>query len=163
MKDLREQVAAITEDTSVSDVERKHLKKPLNDRLKALKTDKDDKIAKAREVRSLIESWTCAAAEKWGDWLAEQPLHDEFASIDGKRQPPRTIAEFVDQESRYLPDINDGVRVNIAPLQRAGLLASPVLDVKDVEKAIADRAAWRADERRWCREGKLPRPGWWRE
>jgi hypothetical protein len=20
---------------------------------------------------------------------------------------------------------------------------------------------WRADERRWCREGKLPQPGWW--
>jgi hypothetical protein len=47
------------------------------------------------------------------------------------------------------------------PLQRAGLLASDVLPAKDVEKAIADRAEWRADERRWCREGKLSRPGWW--
>jgi hypothetical protein len=51
--------------------------------------------------------------------------------------------------------------VNIAPLQRAGLLAADVLAAKDVEKAIADRAEWRADERRWCREGKLPQPGWW--
>jgi hypothetical protein len=25
----------------------------------------------------------------------------------------------------------------------------------------ADRAAWRDDERRWCRKGKLPKPGWW--
>ena len=48
------------------------------------------------------------------------------------------------------------VRVNIAPLQKAGLLAADVLAKKDVDKAIADRAQWRADERRWCREGKLP-------
>jgi hypothetical protein len=27
-------------------------------------------------------------------------------------------------------------------------------------KAIADRARWRADERRWVRQGKLPRCGW---
>ena len=33
----------------------------------------------------------------------------------------------------------------------------------DLAKAIADRATWRADERRWCREAKLPRPGWWPE
>ena len=24
----------------------------------------------------------------------------------------------------------------------------------------ADRVAWHDDERRWCREGKLPKPGW---
>jgi hypothetical protein len=36
-----------------------------------------------------------------------------------------------------------------------------VLAGKDVGKAIADRAVWRDDERRWCREGKLPKPGWW--
>ncbi|MBK7201973.1 hypothetical protein [Candidatus Amarolinea dominans] len=66
------------------------------------------------------------------------------------------------QETAYIPDLNDGVRVNIAPLQKAGLLAADVIAGKDVEKAIADRAEWRADERRWCREGKLPRPGWWK-
>ena len=67
------------------------------------------------------------------------------------------------QESAYWPDINDGVRVNIAPLQNAGLLATDVIAAKDVDKAIADRADWRAGERRWVREGKLPRPGWWPE
>jgi hypothetical protein len=77
------------------------------------------------------------------------------------RPPPRTIREFVQQESLYHPDINDGVRVNIAPLQMAGLLTADVLVAKDVGKAIADRSAWRDDERRWCREGKLPKPGWW--
>jgi hypothetical protein len=66
-------------------------------------------------------------------------------------------------ECAYAPDINDRVRVNIVPLQRAGLLPAEVIAKKDVEKAIADRAEWRADERRWCREGKLPHPGWWQK
>jgi len=61
----------------------------------------------------------------------------------------------------YQPDINDGVRVNIAPLQKAGLLMADVLAGKNVDKAIADRSVWRDDEQRWCREGKLPKPGWW--
>jgi hypothetical protein len=51
--------------------------------------------------------------------------------------------------------------VNVAPLQKAGLLAAEVIAKKDLEKAISDRAEWRADERRWCREGKLPKCGWW--
>jgi len=75
--------------------------------------------------------------------------------------PPQSVADFITQESRYAPDINDGVRVNIAPIQKAGLLHADVLDAKDADKAIADRAEWRADERRWVREGKLPQPGWW--
>ena len=41
--------------------------------------------------------------------------------------------------------IDDGVRVNIAPLQKLGLLASPVLADKDVDRAIADRNCWRED------------------
>jgi len=57
-------------------------------------------------------------------------------------------------------DLNDGVRVNIAPLQLAGVLAGDVLKAADAKKAIADRARWRSDERRWVREGKLPRCGW---
>ena len=43
---------------------------------------------------------------------------------------------------RYIPDRDDGVRVNVAPLQRAGVLAAEVLAAKDVMKAIADRATW---------------------
>lgn len=52
--------------------------------------------------------------------------------------------------------------MNIAPLQLAGgVLASDVLKPPvDARKAIADRARWRSDERRWVREGKLPRCGW---
>jgi hypothetical protein len=91
---------------------------------------------------------------------AKEPL-DKWTSRDGHARTPETPDAFLAQERRYDPDINDGVRVNIAPLQGAGLLAADVLAAKDVEKAIADRAEWRADERCWCREGKLPQPGWW--
>jgi len=51
--------------------------------------------------------------------------------------------------------------VNIVPLQKAGLLTVGVLAGKDVDKAIGDRAVWRDNEQRWCREGKIPKPGWW--
>jgi hypothetical protein len=47
----------------------------------------------------------------------------------------------------YEPLIDDGVRVNIAPLQKFGLLASPVLAAKDVDRAIADRNRWREDDK----------------
>ncbi len=90
----------------------------------------------------------------------KEPL-DKWTSRDGKSPQPKTGDEFYAQEKRYDPDINDGVRVNIAPLQKAGLLAADVIAKKDIDKAIADRAEWRTDERRWCREGKLPKCGWW--
>jgi len=50
-------------------------------------------------------------------------------------------------------DLNDGVRVNIAPLQRADCWRLTCLRSRTWKTAIADRAEWRADERRWCREG----------
>ena len=108
-------------------------------------------------------AWTCPEAEQWELWLAAQPLYDQISSLDERRSPPRTVVEFIAQESAYAPDVNDGVRVNIVPLQRAGLRPAEVITKKDVEKAIADRAEWRADERRWRREGKLPYPGWWKK
>ena len=38
---------------------------------------------------------------------------------------------------------DDGVRVNVAPFQKIGLLANPVLASKDVDAAIAVRNSWR--------------------
>ncbi len=73
---------------------------------------------------------------------------------------PLNKDELLRQEESWHVDINDGVRVNIAPLQLADVLASNVLKIADARKAIADRARWRSDERRWAREGKLPRCGW---
>jgi hypothetical protein len=92
---------------------------------------------------------------------SKEPL-DKWTSPDGKKEHTSERDAFMAQEKRYDPDINDGVRVNVAPLQKAGLLAADVLAAKDIEKAISDRAEWRADERRWCRDAKLPHPGWWR-
>lgn len=83
-----------------------------------------------------------------------------------RRTPKSAIPDkeaFLRQEQAYDPDLNDGVRVNIAPLQKYRLLAADVLASKDIERAIEDRAIWRTDERRWCREGKLPKPGWWQD
>jgi hypothetical protein len=119
------------------------------------------KSGQGQAVREAIESWQCPESLTWETWLAEQEMYDQLSSLNGKRPPPQTVAEFIRQESLYQPDINDGVRVNIAPLQKVGLLMADVLAGKDVDKAIADRAVWRDDERRWCREGKLPKPGWW--
>ncbi len=134
----------------------------LKAQIKQQKNQLDDQVSRAAKVREAIERWEYAEAETWEPWLAGQPLYDSISSLDGKQRPPLTVEEFVRQESIYAPDINDGVRVNIAPIQKAGLLPYEVLPAKDMDKAISDRIQWRSDERRWCREGKLPQPGWWR-
>jgi len=135
--------------------------KELKSEAKELKDEINDKTDRARSIRERIENLRHDEPLTWGDWLAKEPLHDQISSLDHRRPAPMTIADFIAQESLYAPDINDGVRVNIAPLEKADLLAAEVLAPKDLGKAIADRAAWRADERRWVREGKLPQPGWW--
>jgi len=136
-------------------------KRPTTIPFEAFKTPFNTKSGEGQAVRHVIESWRCPEALTWETWLAEQEMYDQLSSLNGNRPPPQTVAEFIRQGSLYQPDINDGVRVNIAPLQKAGLLTADVLAGKDMDKAIADRAVWRDDERRWCREGKLPKPGWW--
>jgi hypothetical protein len=131
--------------------------------VRELKEQLDAATEHAEELRDKIAGWKCPEAAGWEPWLASQPMYDAISSVDGRRRAPTTVVEWVAQERSYVPDINDGVRVNIAPLQKAGLLAADVLAKKDLDKAIADRADWRSDERRWCREGKLPQPGWWPE
>lgn len=120
-----------------------------------LKHEKDAAMA----LRLRIRGWT-PATTGIPSFVAGLPLFDPVCGEPG-RAAASTLEDFVLSESAYRPDVNDGVRVNIAPLQRAGVLAADVLASKDVPGAIADRAAWRADERRWVREGKLPRVGWW--
>jgi hypothetical protein len=136
-------------------------------KIKKFTEELDSKAGKAQAIRDSIQAWRLP--DPIPDSLDFRPssptlppLFDQVSSLDERRAPPKTIAEFIAQESLYAPDINDGVRVNIAPLQKAGILAADVLATKDVDKAIADRAEWRADERRWVREGKLPQPGWWK-
>jgi len=151
-------------DPKVDPKERLELKRTMNVLKADIKSWQQElalKSGQGQAVRDVIESWRCSEALTWETWLVQQAMYDQLSSLNGKRQPPQTVAEFIRQESLYQPDINDGVRVNIAPLQKAALLTVDVLAGKDVDKAIADRAAWRDDERRWCREGKLPKPGWW--
>ena len=162
-KALKAELKASTEgDTTVHAIG--ELKAEL-DRLKIeirdLQAQVEDIQGRCDRLRALINGWQCPGVDGWESWLAEQPLYDAISSVDGRRRPPTTVQEWVAQEQSYFPDINDGVRVNIAPLQKAGLLAADVLAKKDLDKAIADRAEWRRDERRWVREGKLPQPGWW--
>lgn len=100
------------------------------------------------------EGFACAELDAL---VAQAPL-DRWDG-DGYTAPVSREA-LLQAERAWRVDLNDGVRVNIAPLQLAGLLASDVLRAPDARKAVADRARWRTDERRWVREGKLPRPGW---
>ncbi|MDD4431119.1 MAG: BREX-1 system adenine-specific DNA-methyltransferase PglX [Bacteroidales bacterium] len=117
------------------------------------------------ELKAFGETLTDVAengfSSKTLEKIAKSEPLDSWCSIDGKRPAPADREAFLRQEKSYIPDINDGVRVNVVPLQKAGLLAADVIAKKDLEKAISDRAEWRADERRWCREGKLPKCGWW--
>lgn len=165
LEPLREQIKAADEEYRhlEDNIENKLLRKDLKSKTKVLKSEIATLAAKSVGLADQICGWRCPKAEGWIEWLATRPLYDEFASHDGRRSVPKTVADFVSQESQYAPDVNDGVRVNIAPFQKAGILARDVLAAKDVDKAIADRAEWRADERRWCRQGVLPRPGWWPE
>ena len=140
--------------------------------LEGLSDRSEDKDRRIRELSELIaelktfdkkleelarQGFLCKKLE---EIMKAEPL-DAWCSIDGVKPYPSDSAGLLAQEQAYIPDINDGVRVNIAPVQKAGVLAADVIAKKDVEKAIADRAEWRADERRWCREGKLPKCGWW--
>lgn len=162
LEHLAAELAAIdrTNTRRVEEITREQ--KRLRAEVRALKRELKDKTEQVDGLAARICDWTSPELDTWEPWLASGPLFDAFSSLDGRRPAPATIRAFIQQESAYAPDLNDGVRVNIAPLQRASLLSTEVLAAKDVDKAIADRAEWRADERRWVREGKLPQPGWWK-
>ena len=135
-----------------------------SDRQEGRRSELQDEIDELRDFDAALQHVITGgfASKELTKILKDEPL-DKWCSLDGTRPEPENQEDLLQQESGYFPDINDGVRVNIAPLQKAGLLAAPVLSKKDLDKAIADRAQWRADERRWCRENKLPQPGWWPE
>ena len=120
-----------------------------------LKAERDAALA----LRARVHAWRPATIGI-SSFVSGVPILDPVCGEPGK-PTPATLDEFVRAEGAYKPDVNDGVRVNIAPLQKAGVLAADVLASKEVGPAIADRAVWRADERRWVREGRLPQPGWW--
>lgn len=132
------------------------LRREEKQRIKRQEAELTTAVAAGKQLCKSIAEWAGPDTTDWQAWLAEQPMFDETSSWNGQT-PPATIAEWIHDESRYAPDLHDGVRINIAPLQAAGLLAADVLPRADVVKAIADRARWRAEERRWIREGRLRR------
>ncbi len=141
---------------------RRDLVAPLRDRLEAEDETCEERLEELERFAQALKE-----VETYGFTtsdlrlrLAQEP-RDAWCSRDGEARPPATRGQFFRQEARYLPDLNDGVRVNVAPLQLAGLLAVPLLAAKDAERAVAERAEWRAAERRLCREGKLAAPAWW--
>ena len=94
--------------------------------------------------------------------LAEEAL-DRWSG-DGE-QAPKNLETFYGAERAWHVDINDGARSSIAPLQLAGVLASPVLAKvlpQIREKGIDTDTCTLAC--RWsgvgCVRGKLPRCGW---
>jgi hypothetical protein len=112
----------------------------------------EDFAGRLRQVEE--NGFACAELDKL---LSQEPL-DRWSG--DWIMAPRNRNELLANERAWHVDINDGVRVNIAPIQLAGLLASDVLKAADAQKAISDRARWRSDERRWVREGVLQRSGW---
>jgi hypothetical protein len=78
--------------------------KELKAAAKELTAEINSKTARARAVRESIERWRHEEPLTWGDWLAQQPLFDQVSSLDHRRPAPKTIAEFIAQESLYAPD-----------------------------------------------------------
>ena len=109
------------------------------------------------EKLRLIEEQGFACSELM-KFIAVEPL-DRWSG-DGYLAPANRD-ELLRNEQAWHVEINDGVRVNIAPLQLADVLVSDVLKPADAKKALADRARWRADERRWVRDGKLHAVAGW--
>ncbi|MGH2506242.1 MAG: hypothetical protein ACRDHZ_02295 [Ktedonobacteraceae bacterium] len=127
-----------------------------NDEASALASERIRELEEfARRLQGIEEQGF--ASPELEKLLRDEPL-DRWSG-DGYLAP-HNHAELVRYEEAWHVDINDGVRVNIAALQLAGVLVSDVLKTVDARKAIADRARWRSDERRWTRAGKLPRCGW---
>ncbi len=111
----------------------------------------------ARYVREVLDSLRRKLGEAQAEGLDRQTLA-QAADLEGKiadvqdfDERLRGLLEGRGREARiwcpwkkpeeqpvgWNPDINDGVRVNIAPVQRLGLLAAPVLSPKDVKSLLA--------------------------
>ena len=82
-------------------------------------------------------------------------------SLTKKGRTPKILQQVTFYLKRlYDLFVSDRPAEKWAGLQQGGLPAADVLGHEEVDKAIADRAARRDEERRWRREGKPLEPGW---
>jgi hypothetical protein len=123
------------------------------------KFDKDRlALLRARYVRGLLDRRRQQLAEAQAHGLIDrqalkraEDLEAEVADLldfdarlrrlqEGREREARIWCPWKKSEEQpagWDPDINDGVRVNIAPLQRLGLLATDVLNKKDMQSLLA--------------------------
>jgi len=114
-------------------------------------------ILRARQVREVLETLRKQLGEAQSGEMDRQTLakivdlEKKIADIQDFDERLRRLLEGRDREARiwcpwkkpeeqpvgWNPDINDGVRVNIAPVQRLGLLATDVLATKDLKSLLA--------------------------
>lgn len=114
-------------------------------------------LLRARYVRNVIESLRHELAEA-GSASQDRATLNRIAALEAQLTDVQEfdarlqrLQEGRDREARiwcpwkspaeqsvgWDPDINDGVRVNIAPVQRLGLLAADVLAAKDLKSLLA--------------------------
>jgi hypothetical protein len=86
------------------------------DELKTFEVALDTVSAKGFLSRRLEQLLAREELDHWARRTPRSPIPDKEA--------------FSLQEQLYDPDLNDGVRVNVAPLQKSGLLAADVLAIK---------------------------------
>jgi len=114
-------------------------------------------LLRARYVREALESLRKQLGEAQTAGVDRQALakvadlEAKIADVQDFDERLRRLLEGRDREARiwcpwkppdeqpvgWEPDINDGVRVNIAPVQRLGLLAADVLSAKDLKSLLA--------------------------
>lgn len=76
---------------------------------------------------------------------------NHYQKLEDSESELNDLLEFAKKIDKLLklpfePILDDGVRVNIAPLQKFGVLQHDVLSKKDLERAIFDRNSWREED-----------------
>jgi len=104
-----------------------------------------------QELDGTLAAATAKGYDDRANMVRVEELEERLADLDAFDANLARLQEGREREARiwcpwktpeeqpqgWDPDINDGVRVNIAPLQRLGLLAADVLNKKDLNSLLA--------------------------
>jgi hypothetical protein len=112
--------------------------------LGSLRQDLSSKLATAT-TQGYNDRANVARIDELEEQLADlKAFDDKLAELqEGRTREARIWCPWKTPEEQphgWDPDINDGVRVNIAPVQRLGLLAADVLNKKDLNSLLAPEA-----------------------